>query len=192
MKDSTIIFGFPGVGKTYCFEHQKDLGLELVDSDSSKFHWIYDMNGQICKDENGNKREHPEWPMNYIRYVTLIGKEKTNKPDYIMMSTHAEVIEAMLTAGFDNMCFVVPSRNPEAKAAMMEIYKKRGNSQAFIDKLFENYDQYIADIINKYQGKINLIFINPHVKEARYSALYDVLSDFPVFVNPMEFDEDKE
>lgn len=189
MKDSTIIFGFPGVGKTYCVEHQKELGLELVDSDSSKFHWIYDLNGQICKDENGNKREHPEWPMNYVKYVTLIGKEKTHKPDYILMSTHSEVIEAMLNAGFENMNFVVPSRSPEAKEAMMEIYKKRGNTQEFIDKIFENYNDYITDIVKKYSGSIRIIFLNPAIKESKYSTLYDVLKDFPEPINPMEFDD---
>lgn len=38
MKESTIIFGFPGTGKTYAFNHQEELKATIQDSDSSHFH----------------------------------------------------------------------------------------------------------------------------------------------------------
>ena len=55
-----IISAFPGVGKTYYHERNKEIS---IDSDSSHFSWV--------KDENGNntKERNPEFPNNYINHI---------------------------------------------------------------------------------------------------------------------------
>ena len=40
MKETTIISGFPGVGKTEFFKDQKYHGGVCLDSDSSEFSWV--------------------------------------------------------------------------------------------------------------------------------------------------------
>lgn len=40
MKETTIISGFPGVGKTEFFKDQKYHGRVCLDSDSSEFSWM--------------------------------------------------------------------------------------------------------------------------------------------------------
>jgi hypothetical protein len=83
-----IISAFPGVGKTYYHNKHKDTTL---DSDSSNFSWI--------KDENGNntKVRNPEFPQNYINHI----KDNIGKYEYIFVSSHKDVREALL----DNCIF---------------------------------------------------------------------------------------
>lgn len=187
MANSKIVFGFPGVGKTYCFAHQKELGLKLVDSDSSMFHWVYDLNGNPCLDEDGNKREHPEWPMNYIKYVTLIGKEKAEKPDYILMSTHEDVMNAMKDSGFD-MILVVPGE--DEKDNMMRLYKERGNDEKFIEMMDKKYDEYRQGAIVRAVdlSAIGIVAIHPFsVAENVYANLFEYFKYPPK--DPMEFEK---
>lgn len=184
MANSKIIFGFPGIGKTYCFNHQKELGLTLVDSDSSLFHWVYDLNGSPCLDENGNKREHPEWPMNYIKYVTLIGKEKTENPDYILISTHEDVMNAMKNSGFD-MILVVPGTGE--KDNMMRLYKERGNDERFIKMMDENYEKYRKGAIARAIAA-SIVTIHPFsTVENSYANLFEYFKHQPK--DPMVFDK---
>ena len=60
MKNTKVISAFPGTGKTYCYNKLKELGIEILDSDSSEFRWI--------KDENGNNttKRNPDFPNNTI------------------------------------------------------------------------------------------------------------------------------
>lgn len=63
MKETTIISGFPGIGKSYFFRNQEYNNRTVLDSDSSEFSWV--------KDENGNntKERNPDFPSNYIDHI---------------------------------------------------------------------------------------------------------------------------
>ena len=68
--DTKIYSIFPACGKTWLYEHQDDYNLKILDSDSSKFSWLY-----VSVDENGNpirgvrKIRNPEFPTNYIQHI---------------------------------------------------------------------------------------------------------------------------
>ena len=54
MKETTIISGFPGVGKTEFFKDQTYHNRVCLDSDSSEFSWVEDNEGNNTKERNPN------------------------------------------------------------------------------------------------------------------------------------------
>lgn len=140
--ESVLIFGFPGVGKSYAKEHEEEYGLSLQDSDSSHFHWLYRDNEfkDPVLDEDGKKVIHPEWPANYVRYIELTGREQSIKPDFIFVSTHEEVMKALLPLRFMSYT-LVPTI--DQKERYLKLYKERGSSDEFIELMDKNWEKFI-------------------------------------------------
>lgn len=118
MKNTKVIAAFPACGKTYCFDRNEDY--IILDSDSSKFSWMYrkrtkeelneakrkweavphllDGSGYVNVIKNEEiKVRNPDFPRNYIEHI----KENIGKVDYIFVSTHEEVRNALKEAGID-------------------------------------------------------------------------------------------
>lgn len=145
-KKSIIIFGFPGVGKSYAYDHQEELQATIQDSDSSHFHWLYQGEGfdNPVLDEDGKKVVHPAWPANYAEYISLTGREQKDVPDFILVSTHKEVMEAILALEFPETWILVPARDDKEK--YLELYKQRGSSPEFIQNMDKNWDAFIDSV----------------------------------------------
>ena len=118
-----VISAFPGMGKTWYFENCQELH-SSYDSDSSKF----------PKDD---------FPRNYIEYIKE--KLKEDDRDIIFVSSHENVRQALIDEGIHFIC-IYPDIN--MKDEMIERYKKRGSSEAFIDNIDKNYENYISSIEN--------------------------------------------
>jgi adenylate kinase family enzyme len=148
MKDTIIISGFPGIGKSYLTELYKDKGIIICDSDSSKFSWI----------EPGIR--NPDFPNNYINHI----KELIGKVDGILVSSHSIVREALAAA---NIKYVLVYPDKSLYLKYLKRYVKRNNDTEFIinmAKLFHTFvnqcdndmnairykmteDNYLSDII---------------------------------------------
>ena len=87
----TIISAFPGTGKTFVTDSNI---YYACDSDSSQFSW----------DENGNR--NPDFPKNYIHHI----KEQNKHYDFVFVSSHKEVREALIQAGMEFIC-VFPDKS---------------------------------------------------------------------------------
>jgi len=123
-----IIAAFPGTGKT--IYHQKHPDTTL-DSDSSSFSWI---------EKDGEKVRNPDFPNNYIAHI----KENIGKYEFIFVSTHREVREALL----DNCVFfylVYPDNNEKRKADFIKRYQERGSSESFIKHVSDNWEKWIRE-----------------------------------------------
>lgn len=116
-KDTRIICGFPGVGKSYIFD-SKDI--DCIDSDSSNF----------------DKEFFPE---NYIKHII----ENIGFVDYIFVSTHKEVVDALSSIP-TNFTIVYP--DVYLKEEYLKRYKERGNNDFFINLIDKNWNSYIKDI----------------------------------------------
>ena len=103
MKDTQIISGFPGVGKSNFF---KKSDLKVLDSDDSLF----------------DKRDFPD---NYINHI----KNFIGKVDYILISSHDVVRRALEE---HNIEYVLVYPSIELKEEYLERYKNRGNEDSFI------------------------------------------------------------
>ena len=116
-----VISAFSGMGKTWYFENCQELH-SSYDSDSSKF----------PKDD---------FPRNYIEHIKE--KLKEDDRDIIFVSSHENVRQALIDEGIHFIC-IYPDR--DMKDEMIERYKKRGSTEAFIDNIEKNYENYISSI----------------------------------------------
>jgi len=119
MKQTLIIAGFPGVGKSYFCNRVN--GLLILDSDSSKFSQL------------------PDFPQNYVRHI----EENIGKADAILVSTHQVVRDALRERGI-HYVLVYPDRSQ--KEAYLERYRNRGSSDDFISMLEREWDTFIDSI----------------------------------------------
>ena len=67
-----IIAAFPGTGKSY---YHKENPETTLDSDSSRFSWVKDSEG------NNTKERNPDFPENYISHI----KENIGKYEFIFV-----------------------------------------------------------------------------------------------------------
>lgn len=131
MKNTLIISGFPGIGKSYFFRKNKDK--IVLDSDSSKFSWIKDANG------NNTKERDPNFPNNYIEHI----KDNISKADIILVSSHKNVRDALVQ---NNIQFTLVYPNREIKWEYIQRYIDRGSDNPFIDLLITNWDNFLDEL----------------------------------------------
>ena len=122
-----ILSCFPGVGKTWVFDNQKELGFSVLDSDSSKFSWLSD------------GVRNPDFPQNYVDHI----KEVSGTVDVILVSTHREVREALIQNGVAFHTVVPPLVDKEL---YIKRYRDRGSSSYFISLLSDNWDSWLSGI----------------------------------------------
>lgn len=161
-KITKVISAYPCCGKTYIVENQRKLfddpNLVILDSDSSKFSWI------VEKRPDGEKKRNPDFPNNYIQHI----KDNIGKADFIFVSSHKVVREALAKAGIE-FTIVVPDKNLLTDW-MIKMYE-RGNDDEFIDVQINNWDKWLDEIRDEkgtYSKKIVL---------KKRETLYDVLFD---------------
>ena len=128
---------FPACGKTWLYEHQEDYNLKILDSDSSQFSWTY-----IDDGNNGwFKERNPDFPNNYIKHI----KRNLGKYDYIFVSSHASVREALDEEGID-FTIVYPDMNCKAEwVGRCYIREKNGEKGCGAEAMYENWEQWAVE-----------------------------------------------
>lgn len=140
MKKTRIISAFPACGKSYIFENMKFI--DCVDSDSSKFSWVLDENG------NSTGVRNPEFPDNYKQHiVSLIGKV-----DYIFVSSHKEVRDMLNEA---DLCWVSVMPSSELKNEWVGRCFTRGNTEGFCKLIQNNWESWVCN--NKNEGAVGWV-----------------------------------
>ena len=132
-KNTLVISGFPGIGKTYAQQHIQG---RILDSDSSNFSWARNADGTVKTDVNGVKLRHPEFPQNYMEHI----KGNMGYADIIFVSSHDNVREALNKASIPHV-LVYPSA--EMKEEMVQRYIDRGSPQGFVDLIKKNWENFI-------------------------------------------------
>lgn len=126
-KETKVVAGFPGTGKSYMFRNNTD-NLVLLDSDSSKFSWI------------SKGVRNPIFPQNYMEHI----KENFGVADVIFVSTHDTVIKALQENGIP-FTLVYPAK--ELKDIYLANYVQRGNDAQFIEFIKNNWDNFITNMM---------------------------------------------
>ena len=143
----TIIFSvFPACGKTYLYEHQEDYGLKILDSDSSQFSWVerpVTFKTDDYQYEKIVKIRNPDFPANYIKHI----KENIGKYDYIFVSSHASVREALDDAGID-FTIVYPMTSCKAEwVGRCFVREQNGESGCSAEIMYSNFDKWVRECI---------------------------------------------
>ena len=127
-----VISAFPGCGKSTLKIKLELQGFNVLDSDSSQFHWI-------INDETNGKEKNPDFPNNYIDHI----KDNICSVDYIFVSSDRYVLEALLKEGVEFVLFF-PAR--KLKDEYLNRYTSRGNDTEFIEILNNKWDFFISDM----------------------------------------------
>lgn len=112
--NNIIISAFPGIGKSTLYNENK---INYSDSDSSKF-------------------DKKNFPLNYIKHIKKIRKEK----QLIFISSHITVREALINVGIP-FIYVIPTL--DRKEEFLENYKQRGNTKEFIENVNSNWERWL-------------------------------------------------
>lgn len=129
-KETIVISGFPGIGKSHFFRIMKNSDKKVLDSDSSLFSWI----------EKGVR--NPDFPNNYMKHI----KENLGKADIILVSSHDIVRDALVK---NNIPFTLVYPSREIKEEFINRYKQRGSDENFIKLLDKNWDNFIDGCENQ-------------------------------------------
>lgn len=139
---------FPACGKTWLCNHQDEYGLKILDSDSSYFSWIWecpenDERGIYSPNAKKTDRRNPSFPQNYIDHIKC--KIESRKYDYIFVSSHASVRNALETAEID-FTIVYPSiKLIDEWIGRCFIRNKKNENGCNPDILFDNWHQWINE-----------------------------------------------
>lgn len=146
MHKAKIVSGFPGVGKSYVFNKAKELGLVILDSDSSAFSWT------------SEGIRNPSFPSNYIEHI----KANLETADLILVSSHAEVRAALKEAKLRYyLCF--PDLDTTDKELYMDLLLNRGSSESFVSLVSDNWVSWIAGCeTDEYATKIPMKAAHVH------------------------------
>lgn len=143
--ETKIFSVFPACGKTWVYNHQEDLGLKILDSDSSEFSWKL----EGMKDRQGNllrglqRVRNPEFPNNYIKHI----KENIGKYDCIFVSSHSSVREALDKEGID-YTIVYPESSCKAEwVGRCFIREKNKENGCIAEVLYNNWEQWILECV---------------------------------------------
>lgn len=117
-KKTLLISAFPGCGKSHFYNNCKHL--KVLDSDSSTF-----------------DKEH--FPQNYMDHI----RDNIDKVDIILISSHKEVRDVLKENEFD---FTLVYPDKDIKEEYIGRYKERGNDDAFVKLLENNWDNWINEI----------------------------------------------
>ncbi len=133
---------FPACGKTWLYKHQDDYGIKILDSDSSRFSWDY-----TCVDQNGNpigcvrKVRNPNFPQNYIDHI----KENIGKVDYIFVSSHDLVRNALDIEGIDFTIVYPEHRCKEEWIGRCFVREMQGEDGCRAEVMYDNFDDWVMD-----------------------------------------------
>ena len=192
-KNTKIISAFPACGKTYACEKLKELGFKVLDSDSSSFSWIErertEEELQKLKEEwdsvprlfgvevyiNGkrhekNKVRNPEFPANYIEHI----KENIGKVDYIFVSSHETVREALI-ANKIHFSLVYPQKS--MKAEWIGRCFLRGNDKVFCDLIAKMWDRWIDEMDFLHNIFCDNVHLRWNEQLGRTEYLYDLIEE---------------
>jgi hypothetical protein len=86
-----------------------------------------------------SKSRNLDFPKNYIEHI----KENIGKVDFIFVSTHEEVRQALTDAGID---FILVFPSETLKAEWVGRCFLRGSGEAFCKMLAENWDYWLSQM----------------------------------------------
>lgn len=119
MKKTLLLSGFPGTGKSYFFQNEKELS--VLDSDSSTF-------------------DKSDFPRNYIEHI----KQNIGLVDVILISSHKVVRDALVD---NNLEFTLVFPGPCcSKDEYIKRFTERGDSEEFIALLDTNWNIWINEL----------------------------------------------
>ncbi len=128
---------FPGLGKSYTA--RVTMAGKVIDAESSKFQWLDYQSHNEEKNKGKLKNKNPEWPENYINFITSQNTE--NK--IVLISAQPEILNAL---GKQSIPFKTITPDVSSKDRIMARYETRGNNKEFINMMSSNFEKFITSM----------------------------------------------
>lgn len=143
MKKGIVIAGFAGIGKSMlASKYNNVIDLEIMDF---KWHYEEEISDVEKKKGNSQKTRKKEWPENYIDAIQIA----TTNYDITLISTDDEILNELDKKEIEYiLCF--PTL--DCKNEYLERYRKRGNTEGFVKRVSETFEELINGL-QKYRGK---------------------------------------
>ena len=144
---TTIVSGFPGIGKSTV---AKLYPVAARDLESSDFHWVKDP-------MDGHQIQNPQWPQNYLDNIKAL--DKSGMYRVVFVSSHAQIrqLMAQMSIRYTNIC---PQDTEEMKALFLKRYKDRGSPETFIQSLEAHWSEYVQAMVQD-PGAVSTIQLTP-------------------------------
>lgn len=160
-----VISAYPASGKTYLYKNYKGTNLQgddliILDSDSTKFSWIYE-------DGVRTSQKNPNFIQDYIQHI----KENIGKVDIIFVSSHKEVRQALRD---NNIKYFIVHPVLDMKDIIIDRMIQRGNDEKFIEFQKEHFEEFIEEIISELNGDNGFPIVL--TKDRPYLSLDDIVS----------------
>ena len=168
-----VISAFPACGKSYLYNNYNGKPFTMLDSDSSKFSWIY-------KDGVKTDERNPNFIEDYMKHI----KENIGKVDVIFVSSHKEVRAALREYG---IYYVQIYPEISMKDEMLRRMVERGNDEKFIKFQEENFEKFVNEIEDEIKHEnvagIALCESKPYLSSYILETLFNpLLLNLPTFV----------
>jgi broad-specificity NMP kinase len=134
LKDTVIIAGFPGCGKSFLCKNRNDYTFSILDASSNRFERIVT--------DNGARINSLQYPNNYIEYI----QSKIGKYDAILIDSSPDIQLCLINNNID-FVIVVPSHGITCSDYLAR-YKDRkyGIRKKFYNNyLIPNWDSIIDE-----------------------------------------------
>ena len=143
---TTIISGFPGIGKSTLAQLYPRA---VRDLESSEFHWV--------KGPADDRSPNPSWPENYLESIRAL--DKSGMYRVVFVSSHQTIRQRMAELGirYTNVC---PQDTEAMKQMFLKRYRDRGNQEEFIQNLETHWSEYVEEMIQD-PGAVTTIQLTP-------------------------------
>ncbi|CAH9013221.1 putative orf26 [Vibrio phage 424E50-1] len=162
-----IVSAFPACGKSfYHNEGEKyDNYFTTLDSDSSKFSWILDDEG------NSTGVRNPNFPVNYMQHI----QDNLGKVSIIFVSSHDEVRSALEE---ESLPYVTVMPSPNLKGEWLERCKLRGSPEGFINLIDNMWETWTSFESQRKWSPVERLFLNSGEYLADYIFQLDTFRDW--------------
>ncbi len=162
MKEKILILAYPGSGKTYLADNYNNVS----DLEFQHYRWNYGEYKSLPLEQLKGRKDirtnNPEWPNNF--FEILDNEIEKRKLVLVPMATslfeHAKYLQENKQV---KIIFAIPTKR--CFEDILEMYKKRGNNQKFIEDRKKDYLKFY-DIVEKTEFDKLYINKNEHLSDA--------------------------
>lgn len=153
MKNKVLVLAYPGTGKTYLADHYKNV------SDFEFQHYRYDYGEykdlplEQLKGRTDIRTIKPEWPDNFFKFLN----EEIREREIILIPFATSLLEILdYLESSQEIRIIFAIHNKDSFETLAENFKKKGNSEEFIERRKNDF-QKCHDIITK--SKFEKVYI---------------------------------
>lgn len=160
MQQKILVLAYPGSGKTYLAENFKNVS----DLEFQHYRWDYGENKHLPLEQlKGCKIRtvKPEWPYNFFKIL----EEETNKTEIVLVPMATSLFPILDHLAENGVRVIFAIQDKDILDDVIETYRKRGNSETFIEDRINTFQKF-HDLTANTKFEKAYIHKNEHLYDA--------------------------